>query len=64
MDELKKLRAADKPKFHRTAEKYRNYYTFKGLLDSCYNKEWIPYCKKTFNRARSVIDYLGAKGIA
>ena len=59
MDELKKLRAADKLKFHRTAEKYRNYYTFKGLLDSCYNKEWIPYCKKTFNRARSVIDYLG-----
>ena len=59
MDELKKLRAADKLKFHGTAEKYRNYYTFKGLLDSCYNKEWIPYCKKTFNRARSVIDYLG-----
>lgn len=59
MDELKKLRAEDKLKFHGTAEKYRNYYTFKGLLDSCYNKEWIPYCKKTFNGARSVIDYLG-----
>lgn len=31
----------------------------KEMLDSCYNAEWIPYCKKTFNGAQSVIDYLG-----
>ena len=46
-------------KFYGSAEKYRNHYTFKELIDSCYDKEWIPYCKKTFNGAQSVIDYLG-----
>lgn len=29
------------------------------LLDACYSTEWIPYCKKTFNGAQSMIDYLG-----
>lgn len=29
------------------------------LLDSCYSKEWVPYCKKPFNGADSVIRYLG-----
>ena len=28
-------------------------------LDSCYKKEWIPYCKKPFDGAESVIKYLG-----
>lgn len=28
-------------------------------MNSCYSKEWAPYCKKTFNGAQSVIDYLG-----
>ncbi len=32
---------------------------FKELIDSCYDTEWVPYCKKTFNGAQSVIDYLG-----
>ena len=31
----------------------------KKLLDTCYSAEWIPYCKKTFHGAQSVIDYLG-----
>ena len=34
-------------------------YAFKELIDFCYDAEWIPYCKKTFNGAQSVIDYLG-----
>ena len=59
MDELKNLWNANQLEFHGTAEKYRNHYTFKELLDSCYDAEWIPYCKKTFNGAQSVIDYLG-----
>ncbi len=59
MDELKNLWNTNQLEFHGTAEKYRNHYTFKELLDSCYAAEWIPYCKKTFNGAQSVIDYLG-----
>ena len=59
MEELKKLWEEDKLVFHGTAEKYRNHYVFKGLLDSCYDTEWVPHCKKTFNGAQSVINYLG-----
>ncbi|MDE5910049.1 MAG: transposase [Lachnospiraceae bacterium] len=59
MDELKNLWNMNQPEFHGTAEKYRNYYASKKLMDSCYDTEWIPYCKKTFNGAQSVIDYLG-----
>ncbi len=59
MDELKNLWNTDQLEFHGTAEKYRNYYVFKELMDSCYDTEWIPYCKRTFNGAQSVIDYLG-----
>ena len=59
IDELKHLWNTGQLEFHGTAEKYRNYYVFKDLLDSCYDTEWIPYCKKTFNGAGSVIDYLG-----
>lgn len=59
MDELKNLWNTNQLEFHGTAEKYRNYYAFKELIDSCYDTEWIPYCKKTFSGAQSVIDYLG-----
>lgn len=59
MDELKHLWENDQLQFHGTSEKYRNYYAFKELLDICYKKEWIPHCKKTFNGAQSVINYLG-----
>lgn len=59
MDELKNLWNTDQLEFHGTAEKYRNHYAFKELIDSCYDTEWIPHCKKTFNGAQSVIDYLG-----
>ena len=30
-----------------------------GFIVYAYAAEWIPYCKKTFNGAQSVIDYLG-----
>ena len=59
MDELKNLWNTDQLEFHGTAEKYRNHYAFKKLIDSCYDIEWVPYCKKTFKGAQSVIDYLG-----
>lgn len=57
--ELKQLWEDDKLEFHGTAESYRNRYVFKELIDSCYSKEWIPYCKKPFDGAESVIRYLG-----
>ena len=59
LEELKKLWEEDKLVFHGTAEKFRNHYAFKELLDACYGTEWVPYCKKTFHDARSVIKYLG-----
>lgn len=59
MEELKLLWKEKKLVFHGTAEKYKNHYMFKELLNTCYTTDWIPYCKKTFNGAQSVINYLG-----
>jgi hypothetical protein len=59
MDELKYLWKNNKLEFHGSSEKYRNHYVFQDLVNSCYAKEWIPHCKKTFNGAQSVIKYLG-----
>lgn len=59
LEELKTLWEEDKLIFHGTSEKFRNHYAFKELLDACYGIEWVPYCKKTFHGAQSVIKYLG-----
>ena len=59
MAKLKSLYEAKNLQFHGSSEKYRNHYAFKELLNICYEKEWIPHCKKTFNGAQSVINYLG-----
>ena len=59
LDELKLLWKEEKLQFYGSSEKYRNHYVFQELLDTCYTMEWIPYCKKTFNGAQSVINYLG-----
>ena len=59
LDELKSLWNDSKLEFHGTAEKYQNSYRFKELLDKCYEKNWVTYCKETFNGAQSVINYLG-----
>lgn len=59
LGELKLLWEEKKLQFHGSSEKYRNHYTFKELLNTCYEKDWIPHCKKTFNGAQSVINYLG-----
>ena len=59
MAELKQLWENDRLEFHGSAAPYKNYYTFKELLNTCYTKEWIPYCKKPFDGAESVIRYLG-----
>ena len=59
MAELKQLWENDRLEFHGSAAPYKNHYTFKELLNTCYTKEWIPYCKKPFDGAESVIRYLG-----
>lgn len=59
LDELKILWEENKLQFHGSSVKYRNHYAFKELLNTCYEKDWIPHCKKTFNGAQSVINYLG-----
>ena len=59
MCELKSLWNDSKLEFHGTAEKYQNHYCFKELLNECYKKDWVAYCKETFNGAQSVINYLG-----
>ena len=59
LEELKNLWEDGKLKFYGSSEKYQNRYEFKALLDTCYSKEWIPHCKRTFNGAQSVIKYLG-----
>ena len=40
MDGLKSLRSSDRLKYTGLAEKYRNSYVFKELLDVCYQHEW------------------------
>lgn len=57
--ELKQLWEDGQLEFHGTAKPYQNHYAFKELLNICYGKEWVPYCKKPFNGAESVIRYLG-----
>ena len=59
LGELKQLWKDEKLEFHGSSEMYQNRYRFQELLDQCYAMEWVPYCKKTFNGAQSVIDYLG-----
>ena len=46
MAELKSLYKDNKLEFNGSSEKYRNSYTFKELLDNCYNKDWVPHCSK------------------
>lgn len=40
MDGLKQLRSDSKLEYYKDALKYRNSYTWKELLDACYEKEW------------------------
>lgn len=59
LEDLKHLWKKSKLEFHGSATKYKNSYEFKELLNTCYSKKWVSYCKETFNGAQSVISYLG-----
>jgi hypothetical protein len=56
---LNELYKNKKLEFHGTAMQYQNRYNYKELMNTCYKKEWVPYCKESFQGARSVIEYLG-----
>ena len=58
LDELKILWEENKLQFHGSSVKYRNHYAFKELLNTCYEKDWIPHCKKTFNGASLLLTIL------
>lgn len=57
--ELKKLHESDELAYTGSAEKLRNIYEFKSLLDKLYAMDWVVYSKRTFKGAQEVFKYLG-----
>ena len=49
------LLKAAKIEFHNSS----NPFGFADLIDDCYKKEWIVYCKPPFKTAACVVEYLG-----
>lgn len=45
--------------FHGQQEYLSDPIQFQNLLDSCYSKEWVAYCKPPFKNASCVVEYLG-----
>lgn len=56
---MKILRKEDRLIFEGEAAKYRNYYEFQELLNSCYKKKWVTFLKESFAGAETVMEYLG-----
>lgn len=52
------LRQADL-RFYNDLEHLENPADWNRLLDACYQKEWVVYCKPPFKTAACVVDYLG-----
>ena len=59
LEELKYLYESEKLSFTGGAEKLRNTYEFKSLLDKLYAMDWVVYSKRTFKGAQEVFKYLG-----
>lgn len=56
---LKELRKQGRLVYAGQAEKYRNHYEYQALLDTCYEKNWVSFCKESFAGAGSVLEYIG-----
>lgn len=56
---LKELRKQDRLVYAGQAEKYRNHYEYQGLLNTCYGKDWVSFCRESFAGAESVMEYIG-----
>ena len=52
-------RAFSKLEFKGKYEKLYKNSEFHRLIDSCYRKQWVVYCKETFSGPEAVIEYLG-----
>lgn len=48
-----------KLEFHGSQKYLEDTCNFQHLLDSCYSKEWVVYCKPPFKNASCVVEYLG-----
>lgn len=48
-----------KTKFHSDLKHFENPADWNRLLDCCYRKEWVVYCKPPFRDAACVVEYLG-----
>ena len=59
LQELKILNESGRLKFTGTASRLKNHYSFKELLNSLYETDWIVYTKETFAGAQEVFRYLG-----
>jgi len=59
LEELKFLHDIGKLVYTGSAAKLRNSYSFKELLNSLYDMDWIVYSKETFAGAHEVFRYLG-----
>lgn len=46
MEVLKQFWEDGRLSFYGSAEKYRNHYTFKELVNTCYSIDWVSHCKK------------------
>ena len=59
LEELKSLHDTEKLVYTGVASGFRNSYSFKELLNSLYDTDWIVYSKETFTGAHEVFRYLG-----
>lgn len=58
MTRIKELYENNKLVFSGSISKYRNSFEFKELVNTCFEKDWVPYSKRTFKNADAVILYL------
>ena len=56
---LKELHKEGKLCYTGEAEKYRNHYEYRDLMDLCYQKDWVTDIRESFAGAESVMHYLG-----
>jgi len=56
---LKGLREHSRLVYAGQAQKYQNHYEYQELLNACYRKSWVVYCKESFAGAQSVLEYIG-----
>ena len=56
---LKELHKEGKLCYAGEAEKYRNHYEYRDLMDLCYQKDWVTDIRESFTGAESVMHYLG-----